>query len=233
MEDNLFNLHQALKDKTYQHGSYQSFYVHDPKLRHIHKASVQDRIIHHLLYRYLYALFNKTFIFDSYSCRLEKGTHKAVSRLEKFTRIVSKNYTKPCWALKLDIKKFFASVDHQILLNLLQDKIKDKDIIWLLKQVIGSFHSEHGLNKGIPLGNLTSQVFANIYLNELGQFIKHHLKLKYYLRYADGFIMLSCSNDLNQWIKRIEQFLPGRLKIELHPKKIILRKLNWGIDFFG
>lgn len=184
LEDNLFDLHYQLKSKTYQHGNYQSFYVQDPKQRHIHKAQVPDRIIHHLLYKYLYELFDKTFIFDSYSCRENKGTHKGVKRLEKFARIVSKNYTRDCWALKLDIKKFFASVDHNILMNLLKRKINDPDILWLLKEVIDSFP------KGIPLGNLTSQVFANIYMNELDQFIKHKLKIKYHLRYADDFLVL-------------------------------------------
>lgn len=227
LEDNLFSLYDKLKSKTYRHGNYHSFYIQDPKQRHIHKAEVEDRVIHHLLYKYLYKLFDKSFIYDSYSCRLEKGTHKAVKRSEKFTRIVSKNYTRPCWALKLDIKKFFASVDHNILMNLLKKKVNDPDILWLLKEVINSFPS------GIPLGNLTSQVFANIYMNELDQFIKHTLKIKYHLRYADDFVMLSCSSDLNQWIKKIETFLWKELKIELHPKKIILRKLAWGIDFLG
>lgn len=106
IEDNLFELQKGLQTRTYRHGDYQEFYVHDPKKRHIHKASVPDRVIHHLLYTYLYPLFNPSFIYDSYSCRLEKGTHKAVDRLEKFVRLVSKNYTKPCWALKLDVKKF-------------------------------------------------------------------------------------------------------------------------------
>ncbi|MBI2017980.1 hypothetical protein HYS92_02930 [Candidatus Daviesbacteria bacterium] len=227
LEDNLFNLHESLKNKTYRHGKYDSFFVHDPKQRHIHKAQVQDRIVHHLLYKYLYQLFDNRFIYDSYSCRLEKGTHKAIKRLEKFTRIVSKNYTRSCWALKLDIKKFFASVDHDILMGLLERKINNKDILWLLKEIINSF------DKGIPLGNLTSQVFANIHMNELDQFIKHKLKIKYYLRYADDFTMLFCSNDLNQWIKKIKVFLWKRLKLELHPQKIILRQLNWGIDFLG
>src|SRR3990167_9442076 len=117
LEDNLFELHRLLKTRTYRHSSYQEFYVNDPKRRHIHKAQVSDRILHHLLYKYLYELFDKSFIYDSYSCRLNKGTHKAIKRLEKFTRIVSKNYTKPCWALKLDIKKFFASIDHDILIG--------------------------------------------------------------------------------------------------------------------
>jgi len=186
LEDNLFDLHLELKSKTYRHGSYQDFYVNDPKRRHIHKAEVADRIVHHLLYKYLYGLFDDTFIFDSYSCRLEKGTHKAVTRLEKFARIVSKNYTQDCWALKCDIKKFFASVDHEILKKLISEKVKDSEILRLVNQVIESFQSTRaqpmlGLNpdKGIPLGNVSSQIFANIYLNELDQFIKHKLKAEY------------------------------------------------------
>lgn len=228
LEDNLFDLQESLNDKTYKHGGYQAFYVQDPKQRHIHKANVTDRIIHHLLYKYLYKLFDKSFIYDSYSCRLEKGTHKAVDRLEKFTRIVSKNYTKDCWVLKLDIKKFFASVNHGVLRNLLKRKIKDQNILWLLIQVIDSFPL------GIPLGNLTSQVFANIYLNELDQFVKHKLKIKYYLRYADDFILLSeDKQSLERSVVTISNFLKSNLKLELHPKKIILRKLSWGIDFLG
>ncbi len=238
LEDNLFELHQILKDKTYKHGSYESFYVNDPKRRHIHKAEVSDRIVHHLLYKYLYEVFDKYFIFDSYSCRLGKGTHKGVNRLEKFTRIVSKNYTRQCWVLKLDIKKFFASVDHQILMRLLMRRIKDEQILWLLQEVIGSFSSaSQGTPckaKGIPLGNLTSQVFANIYMNELDQFLKHKLGIKYYLRYADDFLILSGDNkSLQRLIVPIERFLEIRLKLELHPNKIIFRKLDWGIDFLG
>ena len=236
LEDNLFALHESLKNMTYRHGNYQSFYVHDPKLRHIHKASVPDRVVHHLLYKFLYSLYDKTFIYDSYSCRLEKGTHKAVGRLEKFTRIVSKNYTKDCWALKLDIKKFFASVDHGILFGLLKLKVKDKNTLWLLSQIISSFHSDFGLGKGIPLGNLTSQVFANIYMNELDQFIKHALKVKYYLRYADDFVILFHYDTLiyhSKVVESVQTFLKGRLKLKLHPQKIILRKLDWGIDFLG
>src|SRR3990170_8503702 len=103
LEDSLFILHNRLKSKTYWHGNYREFYVTDPKRRHIHKASVFDRIVHHLLYKYLYELFDKCFIYDSYSCRVDKGTHRAVKRLEKFTRIASKNYTQNFWALKLDI----------------------------------------------------------------------------------------------------------------------------------
>lgn len=234
LETNLYNLYLVLKNKTYKHSNYQSFYIQDPKLRHIHKASVSDRVVHHLLHEYLYEVFDKTFIFDSYSCRLNKGTHKGIKRVEYFARKISRNYTQPCWALKLDIKKFFASVDHQVLLDLLKQRVKDTNIIWLLQQVLDSFHSENGEGKGIPLGNLTSQVFANINMNELDQFVKHQLKIKFYIRYADDFVILAPNNKhFDQYINLIKAFLMQRLKLELHPKKVIIRKLDWGIDFLG
>jgi RNA-directed DNA polymerase len=234
LEDNLFSLQADLIRKSYKHGGYKSFFVYDPKLRHIHKAGIRDRVVHHLLYKYLYDQFDKSFIFDSYSCRLSKGTHNAVKRLEKLSRIVSKNYNGECWALKLDVKKFFASVDHQVLIDLLGKRIKDQEVLRLLREVIKSFCTQGGVDKGIPLGNLTSQIFANIYLNELDQFIKHQLKIKYYLRYADDFLILSPNkDDLNQSINLIGAFLKTKLKLELHPNKIILRKLDWGIDFLG
>jgi RNA-directed DNA polymerase len=244
LEDNLFELQQRLEDKTYRHGEYQSFYVQDPKQRHIHKANVADRVVHHLLYTFLYKLFDNSFIYDSYSCRLNKGTHKGVGRLGQFARKVSQNYTVDCWALKCDIKKFFASVDHKILLRLLKKKIQDQNILWLLGEIIESFNSykaelaSQGQTlqacAGIPLGNLTSQIFANIYLNELDQFVKHKLKTKYYVRYADDFLFLSKDKEsLCEYVNVLRQFLKDKLKLELHPDKIILRKLEWGIDFLG
>lgn len=197
LEDNLFLLHQQLKNKTYRHGNYSAFYITDPKLRHIHKAEVRDRIVHHAIYRILYPIFDKSFIFDSYSCRLSKGTHRAVKRLEYFVHKVSRNYTQSCFALKCDIKKFFASVDQKILFELIKKKIKDADALWLIKEIIDSFQREsfdyaqdfqrERESKGVPLGNLTSQLFANICLNEFDQFVKHWLKVKYYLRYCDDF----------------------------------------------
>ncbi|MBI2051798.1 group II intron reverse transcriptase domain-containing protein, partial [Candidatus Roizmanbacteria bacterium] len=234
LEDNLFALHKTLANKTYRHGTYQSFYVQDPKQRHIHKATVVDRVVHHLLYNYLYELFDKTFIFDSFSCRLNKGTHKGVNRLEVFTKRASSNYTRPSWVLKCDIKEFFASVDHKILLHLIKQKVKAKDILWLLNQVIKSFHSEKGRDKGMPLGNLTSQIFSNIYLNELDQFVKHTLKFRCYLRYADDFLLLSSSKDgLVQQVWKLRAFLQHKLRLKLHPQKIIIRPFHWGIDFLG
>lgn len=139
LEDNLFALNLELKTKTYRHLEYSAFYITDPKLRLIHKASVRDRVVHHAIYSVLYPIYDPSFIFDSYSCRTEKGTHRAVSRLESFIRKVSNNYTYPCFVLKCDIKKFFASVDHSILLKLIKKKIKDNDTVWLINEILDSF----------------------------------------------------------------------------------------------
>ncbi|MCX6795928.1 MAG: reverse transcriptase/maturase family protein, partial [Candidatus Falkowbacteria bacterium] len=232
LEDNLFSLHQELKQKTYKHSNYTSFYISDPKLRHIHKAQVRDRVVHHAVYRILYPLFDKSFIYDSYSCRDKKGTHKAVLRLEDFCRKASSNYTETCYCLKCDIKKFFDSIDHEILLHLIKNKVKDVKVIWSLEEIIKSFGKD--AEKGLPLGNLTSQLFANIYLDELDKFIKHRLKARFYLRYTDDFIIVhQDENYLKNLITEISEFLKQDLKLTLHPEKILIRKLRQGIDFLG
>ena len=234
LEDNLFTLHNELSRKTYRHSTYTSFWVHDPKQRHIHKAPVVDSVVHHLLYTYLYELFDPTFIYDSYACRKGKGTHKAVDRLEDFVRKVSKNYSNPCWVLHGDIKQFFACVDHEILFSFLKRCTDDPDILWILWQVIDSFHSNVGMGKGIPLGNLTSQVFANIYLNDFDQYMKHEERVSYYVRYADDFVIADSSKEhLYQLIDPVREFLKTRLALDLHPRKLSIRKLTWGIDFLG
>ena len=142
MEDNLFGLHNELVKGTYQHSHYISFYVTDPKRRHIHKMIVKDRVVHHAVYRILYSIFDKSFIHDSYSCRINKGTHRAVDHLEKFTRQVSRNYAFSCFALKCDIKKFFASIDQQILLKLIKKKIEDKRTLRLIVEIVGSYQTD-------------------------------------------------------------------------------------------
>ena len=232
LEDNIFQIYNELKNKTYFHSHYTSFFIQDPKLRRIHKACVKDRVIHHAVFRILYPVFNKSFIFDSYSCRLDKGTHRAVSRLEKFCCQTSKNNIKNIFALKCDIKKFFDSIDQEILLELIKNKIKDKNALWLIKRIIRSFGQKN--KKGIPLGNVISQLFANIYLNELDQFVKHKLKEKYYLRYCDDFIILSEDRGyLVELIGLIRNFINTNLKLNLHQRKIIIRKYSQGIDFLG
>lgn len=231
--DNIFSLHNDLLNNTYKHQGYQFFKINDPKPRDIHKATVRDRLLHHAIYRKLYPFFDKTFISDSYSCRLNKGTHKAINRFRKFAYIVSKNNTKTCWILKCDIKKFFANIDHEILLKILREHILDGNTIKLLENIIESFSSKR-IGIGLPLGNLTSQLFVNIYMNKFDQFIKHKLKMKYYIRYSDDFIILSEEKDvLEKQIPIIQNFLSRELKLELHPDKIYIKTLSSGIDFLG
>jgi len=232
LEDNLFLIHEELKKKNYKHLPYTSFFIQDPKLRRINKATVRDRVVHQATFRILYQIFDKTFFFDSYSCRLCKGNHGAVRRLETFVRRSSRNYSRNIYVLKCDIKKFFDSIDHQILLSLVKRKILDDNTNWLLEKIIYSFEKTKG--KGLPLGNVTSQIFANIYLNELDYFVKHELKVKYYIRYCDDFVILAEQREILCLVTlQINDFLKNVLKLELHENKIIIRKPRQGVDFLG
>ena len=232
LEDNIFQLHEELKSYRYIHSVYIPFFVTDPKLRHIHKASVRDRLLHHAVFRILYPIFDRNFIYDSYSCRVEKGTHRAVDRLERFVAKLSRNNSRLVYALKCDVRKYFDSIDHNILTKFIDRKIKDEDVLWLISKIIGSFSKTPGV--GLPLGNVTSQLFANIYLNELDQFVKHILKAKYYLRYCDDFVILSQDPQyLLELAYKISEFLEEYLNLNLHPNKVILKKHSQGIDFLG
>jgi len=230
---NLFCLHDELSNKTYKHGEYAAFHIFDPKPRHIHKASVRDRLLHHAIYRVLYPFFDKVFIADSYSCQIGKGTHRALNRFKEFGYKVGKNNTKTCWVLKCDIRKFFTNIDHKILMTILQQYIPDTGILWLLRQIINSFSSTRP-GVGLPLGNLTSQLFVNIYMNEFDQFVKHKLKARYYLRYADDFMIFS---DDRVWLEKqilpIQKFLRNELKLDLHPDKLFIKTLASSVDFLG
>lgn len=232
LSHNIFLLHEELKQETYRHGGYEAFDVSDPKPRNIHKATVRDRLLHHTIYRKLYPYFDKRFIYDSYSCRLNKGTHGAMERFNVFAGKVSANDTKTCWILKCDIKKFFASVDHSILLRILGRHNLDADTLWLLGRVIESFETKPGV--GLPLGNLTSQLLVNVYMNEFDQWMKHAMKIKYYIRYADDFVILSRDKDyLSKLIPKIADFLHEGLKLKPHPDKVFIKTLASGVDFLG
>ena len=182
----------------------------------------------------LVRVFEPQLIHDLYSSRLGKGTHAGVNAVASMARKVGKNNTKPCWALKCDVRKFYDSVDHACLLTLIGKKVGNDASMSLVKEVIESFHCEGTPGRGLPIGNLTSQVFTNIYLNELDQFIKHALRVKRYARFADDFVLLSNSkSDLEADLARIQSFLAEQLKLELHPHKISVRPLAQGIDFLG
>ena len=231
--DNIISLYNSLQTKTYTHAGYKAFNISDPKPRNIHKAIVRDRLLHHAIYKILYPYFDKLFIHDSYSCRLDKGTHRAINRFRDFGRKVSKNNTKTCWVLKCDIRKFFASINQTILLNILNKHIEDKEIIWLLARVIKSFDSRKE-SVGLPLGNLTSQLLVNIYMNEFDSWMKHQMKVKYYIRYADDFVILSTDKYyLLELTYKISEFLEENLKLSLHPNKVFIKTLSSGVDFLG
>jgi len=213
--DNVLQLSRDLENHAYKHGGYQCFKINDPKTRTIHKAIVRDRLLHHAVCRILCPFFDKIFISDSFSCRTNKGTHKAINRFREFARIVSKNNTKTCWVLKCDIKKFFASINQHILVKILEQHTPDENVVNLLREIIFSFYStEPGV--GLPLGNLASQLFSNVYMNGLDQFMKHKLKEKYYIRYADDFVLLSQSKyEIMAVYSDVASFLNKRLKLKL------------------
>lgn len=232
--DNILKLHEDLVNKTYKHGFYYAFKINDPKPRDIHKATVRDRIVHHAIYEILYPYFDKKFIFDSYSCRNDKGTHKALNRFRYLTGKISKNHTKSIWVLKGDIRKFFATIDHQVLKNILSKHIVDKDILWLLGQVIDSFNTEGKPGIGLPLGNVTSQLLINVYMNEFDQYLKRKLEVKFYIRYADDFVIFHQNKTyITNLIPEISQYLEQELKISLHQDKVFIKPFTLGIDFLG
>jgi retron-type reverse transcriptase len=232
--DNLLALHRDLKNKTYTHGPYRAFVVQDPKRRDIHKATVRDRVLHHLLYRTLYPYFDQHFIHDSYSCRLGKGTHRALDRFRAFGRKVSRNHTRTCWILKGDVKKFFASIDHATMQTILRHHIEDQNILALLARVINSFEAPGHPGVGLPLGNLTSQLLVNVYMNEFDQYAKHSLGAQHYIRYGDDFVFFhGDKNHLEKLLPLIRTFLSETLQLSLHPDKVFLQTLASGVDFLG
>lgn len=237
VEQNIFQLHRDLKNRTYKHGPYTGFYISDPKLRHIHKATVRDRVLHHAIFAMLNPIFEPTFIADSFSCRIGKGTHKGVERLAHMLRKVSRNGTRPCYALKCDVRKFFDTIDHEVLLGILGRRIKDADVMWLMREIVTSFSTgQRDLfhARGVPIGNLTSQLFANVYMNEFDQFVKHDLRVRYYARYTDDFVLVAnAATELEKFIPPVEEFLRERLRLGLHPDKIQIVKYPKGVDFLG
>lgn len=232
LEDNIFYLHNELRSGRYQHDPYEPFVVHDPKRRQINKASVKDRIVHQAVLNIVEPIFEKRFVYDSYSCRTDKGTHTAVKRLRCFINKASSNNTRTVYALKCDIKKYFASVDHSVLMSLLTKQISCNRSLKLLQKIISSFSV--GQHKGIPLGNLTSQLFANVYMHELDHFVKFELKERYYLRYCDDFLILHQDMcHLEQLIPIIQDYLQTKLRLSVHPDKTLIRTPAQGIDFVG
>lgn len=243
MEENLLNLQEELLCQTYQHGGYREFIVCDSKKRLIKAAPFRDRVVHHALCNIIEPIFEKGFIYDSYACRNGKGTHKAIKRLEKFWRTaeVFAGGGIDLFCLQCDVSKYFDSIDHKILLAIVKRKIIDSKTLWLTEEIINSNYSKKVFENlfdfkltGIPIGNLTSQLFANIYLNELDRFLKHKLREKFYIRYMDDFLILSHDKRKLHILKQtIKEFLTKELALTLHPKKANIFPVKTGIDFLG
>lgn len=231
-EEELTHLFKDVSFHTYKHGNYTRFKICDPKLREIDKAPIRDRVVHQLVYDYLVGVCDKKFFFHSYASRKNKGSHRAVKLLREILFLSVKNYHCPIFILKCDIKRFFSNINKSTLTALVKRRVSDDTYLFLIGEIINSFNSNSP--HGVPLGNVTSQIFANIYLNELDGFVKHELRIKYYIRYMDDFVIIGESRDeLKIIAEKINNFLKDTLKIELHPEKLIIRKARQGIDFLG
>ncbi|GHU42134.1 hypothetical protein FACS1894111_05540 [Clostridia bacterium] len=248
LESNLIEIQNHLLYGTYRAGSYRQFYVYEPKKRLIMALPFRDRVVQWAIYRQLFPIFDKQFIMDSYACREGKGAHKAVDRLQYWLRQTDRK-PKRYYYLKLDIAKYFYRVDHEVLIKILRRKISDTKIVDLLAMIINSEETKFGLPVGVepdlcdpsdrlaevgmPIGNLTSQMFANLYLHELDIFAKHKLGLHYYIRYMDDIIILHHEKKYLAMVKNeIETFLFDNLRLQLN-KKTAIRPCSMGIEFVG
>ncbi len=230
LKENLLLLSSELALQTYEPRPLKTIIINDPKTRKISKAEFRDRVIHHALCNIIEPIFDKSFIHDSYANRKGKGALKALQRFDSFKRKVSRNNKRFAFALKADIKRYFESVNQKILLEIIEKKIKDSNVIWLIKRILDN-HGENGI--GMPLGNLTSQFFANIYLNELDTFVKNDLKIKYYMRYVDDFVILHHNKEvLEDYKERIRELLQS-LNLGLHEGKSKIKALSEGVGFLG
>src|SRR5271167_2551342 len=237
----LWKLHEELTAKTYRPGAYRSFFIYEPKKRQISAAPYRDRVVHHALVSVLEPIYERSFIADSYACRKGKGTHAAVKRCQQFARRFR-------YVLKAYIQKFFPSLDHEILKGLVARKIKDKDVLWLVGQIIDHSNPQEEVvnyfpgddlftpgerQRGIPIGNQTSQFFANVYLDPLDHFVKERLGIKGYVRYVDDFLLFSDDKShLADVREQIRDFLV-RLRLLLHQTKNVIFPVKDGIRFLG
>lgn len=256
LERNLIDLFTVLKSGTYTPGKSICFVITRPRPREVWAAAFRDRIVHHLFYNHVSPRFYASFIADSCACIPGRGTLYAAKRLESKIRSATQNWSTPCFYLKCDLANFFVAIDKTILHGLLIKKITEP--WWLSLAEVILFHNprmdyelrgdaskldlvpmhkrltSHGAGLGLPIGNLSSQFFANIYLNELDQFIKHVIGAKHYIRYVDDFVILHQSPQwLNAALDQINQFLPNKLNGRLNPKKTILQPVERGVDFVG
>jgi retron-type reverse transcriptase len=240
LEHHLVSLHDELASKTYRPGGYRTFTIYEGKKRQISAAPFRDRVVHHALTGSLELIFDRSFVFDSYACRKGKGTHAAVHRCQRFAR----SYR---YVLKADVRKYFPSIDHQILKELIARKIKDPHVLRLAGEIIDHSNAQQPVltwfpgddlftpierRRGLPLGNQTSQFFANVYLDPLDHFVTDRLGLSY-IRYVDDFLVFAeDKRRLHEVRAEIERFL-GKLRLQIHRDKSVVFPCSQGIRFLG
>lgn len=263
-EEKLISLYEDIMNRRYEISRSTCFIVNKPVKREIFAADFRDRIVHHLLFNYINPVFERHFIRDAYSCRLGKGTSYGISRVDHFMRSCSQNYVKKCWILKLDIQSYFIRMDRNILWRKVQEPLLnlrnpgfDKDVIfYLLQKVIFNQPTKNCVVKGVrqhwvglpksksmffspedtgfPIGNLTSQLFANIYLDDFDHYVKEVLWVKYYGRYVDDMVFVHEDKECLLAVKEaINDYLRESLALQLHPKKVYLQPLEHGVSFLG
>jgi len=244
LEHNLIELETELRDQTYQPGGYTNFYVYEPKRRLVSAAPFPDRVLHHALCQVIQPIWEKRFIHTSFACRKGKGTHKALDQCHTYVR----QYR---YAFQGDIVKYFPSIDHTLLRGLLTRRIADARTLWLIDLILNSgagiLSQEYPMTyfagddlfaanrpRGLPIGNLTSQFWANVYLHELDQFVKHQLHCPAYLRYMDDFVLFADDKaQLQEWKAAVRDFIAAHLRLVLHPKKSLVFPVKIGVDFCG
>jgi len=264
-EKQLIALYKQITSYNYKPKRSICFVVNNPVKREIFAADFSDRVVHHLIYNYIMPIFDATFINDSYSCRIGKGTHYGIGRINKFIRSCSQNYTKNCYVLKLDISGYFMAMNKSILFNQIKNTLKKKQhkinfdlplVLSLIETTIFNEPTENCIvkgsrkdwvnlptnkslfqsknNCGLPIGNLTSQLFGNIYLNHFDHWVKQSLGIKYYSRYVDDFVLIHNNKEyLKSLIEPIQKYLQTELHLILHPKKIYLQQYSKGVKYLG
>ncbi len=256
LESNLWDLLTELNDGRYAPGPSTCFVITRPRPREVWAAEFRDRIVHHMLYNAIGAGIERSFIADSCACIPGRGTLYAVHRLEDKVRSITQNWSRPAFYLKMDIANFFVSIDKGILADQLRAKIREPRWRDQALQILlhdprpgarilthpGTMDrvphhkrlAEAPAGRGLPIGNLSSQFFANVHLDALDQFVKHQLRCRHYIRYVDDMIMLHESpQQLNAWRNAVDQFLRDRLRLQINPGKTILQPVDRGIDFVG
>ncbi len=276
LDENLQELCNELWNRTYQPRPSSCFIITDPKKREVFAAAFRDRVVHHLYYNYTHELFERTFIQDAYSCIPGRGTHYGIERLQRHIRQESRNYSVPCYVLKMDIRGYFMHISRERLLDIClsslrkmathrvlkhvavtwQDKIDMDFVEYLTREIVLLDPTEHcciigdksewddlphekslfnsPTGCGLPIGNLTSQLFSNVYLNELDQFMKRELHCKHYGRYVDDFYVVSAKREwLRSLVKPVRDFLHEELHLSLHEGKVVILPIQYGVSFLG